>query len=234
MTSIAGDLTTLAPGARVELFVVDATGIGGPVVRFYNGVNANSQPLVWQGATYEPMPIEAEGFEVRADGPAARPTVRVSNVGGLIGAFARAYRNLQGALLVRKRTRVKYLDALNFPGGVNPTADATAALADDVWRFDRVARRNRALIEWELVSPIDLEGVMLPGRQIRISVCGSAYRSAECGYTGGPVAKADDTPTADPAQDKCSLHISGCKLRFGANAELPIDIFPGAGVLRNA
>ena len=232
--SIAEELTKLTPSARIELFVVDATSLGGDVDRFYNGTNALSQPLVWQGETYFPMPIEAEGFEVRADGPAARPTIRVSNVGGLVGALAREYRNLQGATLLRKRTRAKYLDAVNFAGGVNPSADPTAHVADEVWRFDRVARRNRQLIEWELVSPVDLEGVMVPRRQIRVSVCGSVYRSAECGYAGGPVAKADDTPTSDPLLDKCSLHASGCKLRFGASAELPIDIFPGAGVLRNA
>lgn len=232
--SLADELTKLAPSARIELFVLDATALGGAVDRFYNGANALSQALVWQGATYYPMPIEAEGFEVRADGPAPRPVIRVSNVGGLVGALARAYRNLQGATLVRKRTRAKYLDAVNFAGGVNPSADPTAQIADDVWLFDRVARRNKQLIEWELVSPVDLQDVLVPRRQLRISVCGSVYRSAECGYAGGPVAKADDTPTADPAQDKCSLRTSGCKLRFGASAELPIDIFPGAGVLRNA
>lgn len=234
MTTLAAELTKLAPSERIELFVVDASAIGGTVERFYNGTNALTQALVWQGNTYDPMAIQAEGFEVRADGSAPRPTIRVGNVGGLTGAFARMYRNLQGATLIRKRTRAKYLDAVNFAGGVNPTADPTAALADDVWRFDRVSRRNRLVMEWELVSPIDLEGVLVPGRQIRVSVCGSAYRSAECGYTGGPVAKADNSPTSDPLLDKCSLHTSGCKLRFGAHAELPIDIFPGAGVLRNA
>jgi lambda family phage minor tail protein L len=59
------------------------------------------------------------------------------------------------------------------------------------------------------------------------------YRDPEgCGYAGGAVAKVDDTATTDLAQDDCSRRVSGCKLRFGATAELPIGIFPGAGVLR--
>ena len=231
--SIAAELAQLAPSARVTLYVVDATALGGSVLRFHNGANELSQPVVWQGLTYTMLPIEADGFEVRADGPAPRPTLRVGNKDGLMGALAREYRNLAGATLTRKRTRAKYLDAVNFEGGINPTADPTAAYPDDVWRFDRMSRRDKFLVEWELVSPFDAEGVLLPRRQIRVSVCGSAYRSAECGYAGGPVAKADDTPTSDPALDRCSLKISGCKLRFGASAELPIDIFPGAGVLRN-
>jgi phage-related protein len=32
--------------------------------------------------------------------------------------------------------------------------------------------------------------------------------------------------------DECSRRVAGCKLRFGATAELPIDFFPGAGLVR--
>lgn len=233
MTTIAEELTLLSPSALVELFVLDATLLGGAVNRFHNGTNPLSQSVVWQGLTYTPMAIEAEGFDIRADGPAPRPMLRVSNQGGVVGALARQYGNLLGATLIRKRTRARHLDAVNFAGGLNPTADPTAAYADEVWRFDRVARRNRELMEWELASPYDMEGAQLPGRQIRVAVCGSRYRSSECGYAGGAVAKADDTATSSLALDRCSLKVSGCKLRFGATAELPIDIFPGAGVLRN-
>lgn len=231
--SIAEELARLTPSARITLFVVDITALGGPVLRFHNGVNELSQPVVWQFETYTMLPIEAGGFERRADGPAPRPTLRVGNAQGLVGALARQYRNLAGATLIRKVTRAKYLDAVNFAGGVNPSADPTAHNPDEVWYFDRVARRDKTVVEWELVSPFDAEGVMLPRRQIRAAVCGSAYRSSECGYAGPPVAKADDSPTSDPAQDRCSLKVSGCKLRFGATAELPIDIFPGAGTLRS-
>lgn len=234
MTTLLDELIKLTPSARIELFVLDATILGGGIERFYNGTNERSQPVVWQGNTYQPMAVEAEGFEVRADGPAARPVVRVSNYGGLVGAWARQYDNLLKATFIRKRTRAKYLDAVNFTSGVNPTADPTASAADDVWSIDRVQSRNKLRIVWELVSPYDLEDAKVPGRQIRLYVCGSEYRSSECGYAGGPVAKVDDTPTSNPLLDKCSLHVSGCKLRFGANAELPIDIFPGSGVVRNA
>lgn len=232
--TIADELARLTPSAKITLYVIDVTPLGGGVHRFQNGANELSQPVVWQGETYTMLPIQAGGFEARADGPAPRPTIKVGNVDGLVGALARQYRNLAGATLTRKRTRAKYLDAVNFAGGVNVSADPTAQYPDDVWRFDRVARRDKFAVEWELVSPWDAEGVMLPRRQIRANVCGSEYRSSECGYAGPPVAKADDSPTSDPAQDRCSLKVSGCKLRFGATAELPIDIFPGVGLVRNA
>ena len=160
--------------------------------------------------------------------------LRVGNQFGLVGAYARQYRKLLGATLTVKVTRAKYLDAVNFSGG-NATASPTTAYPDEVWVVDRMSRRNNQLVEWELVSPFDLQDVMIPRRQIRIHVCGvPRYRSSECGYTGGPVAKADDTPTSDPMLDDCSRLVSGCKLRFGASSELPIDIFPGAGVRRQA
>ncbi|WP_407667109.1 phage minor tail protein L [Myxococcus guangdongensis] len=52
-----------------------------------------------------------------------------------------------------------------------------------------------------------------------------------CGYEGPPVAKADDTPTADPAQDRCGKRLASCKTRFGATSVLPYGE-PGVGLLR--
>lgn len=231
--SIAAELQSLNPSAKLELFVVDATALGvAGLIRLHAGTNKLIQPVVWQGQTYEPAAVSASGFELRGDGPRPRPVFAVGDVFGVIGALARQYGNLAGARLTRKRTHARYLDAVNFPGGVNPTADATAQYPDELWIFDRVRERDGTAVVWELVSPIDLEDVLLPGRQVRSTTCGSAYRSSECGYAGGPVATVDDVPTAVAALDECSRTIAGCKLRFGATAELPIDIFPGAGLVR--
>jgi len=231
--SIASQLQALAPSAKIELFVVDATALGAPEVwRFHNGTNALSQAVVWQGQTYQYIPVEASGFELRADGPRPRPALRVGDVFGVLASNLRLFDDLAGARLTRKRTHVRYLDAVNFPGGVNASADPTAQYPDELWIFDRVTSRDGEHVAWELVSPLDLEDVMLPARQVRNAICGSVYRSSECGYAGGPVATVDDVATADPALDDCSRRVSGCKLRFGATAELPIDFFPGAGLVR--
>jgi lambda family phage minor tail protein L len=230
--TIAAETLTLTPSAMVELYVIDLTPLGAPVLRYAPQTNALGGPVVWQGQTYQPYPIEARGFAATTDGPAPRPTLRVSNVLGQLGALVAQHGDLIGGRFVRRRTRARFLDAINFPGGVNPTANPTAQYADDVWSIDRLAHRDLELIEWELCSPIDLEGAMVPKRQLRRHVCTSRYRSPECGYAGGPVAKADDSPTSVLAEDRCSLRTSGCKLRFGATGELPIGIFPGAGLLR--
>lgn len=229
---IAQELQSLSPSARLEFFVIDATEQGAPEVwHFHNGTNALRAAVVWQGQTYDYLPIEAAGFELRADGPRPRPRLVVGDVFGTIAAYVREFEQLAGAKLWRKQTQARFLDAVNFAGG-NDEADPLAQYRDELWIFDRITSRDGTHVAWELVSPIDLENVLLPARQVRRSLCGSLYRSTECGYAGAAVAKIDDTATSSLALDDCSRRVSGCKLRFGATAELPIDIFPGAGLIR--
>lgn len=232
MSSIASEVTTLSPSAEIELFELDVTMLGGAVHHFHNGKNKLFAPVVWRGVSYTCWPIQASGFEMKADGPLPRPRLRIGNVDGMVGVLVRQYRKLKGARLIRRRTLVRYLDAINFPGGVNPGADPDAGHPDDLWTVDRLAANNYQLVEWELASPLSLEGRTLPHVPVQGASCLVRYRSGRCGYAGGPVATADDTPTSDADLDDCSLTVAGCKLRFGANAELPIFIFPAVGLVR--
>jgi lambda family phage minor tail protein L len=232
--SIAQDLTQLEVSGKIELLVIDAASVGGQIYYFVNGINALLQPVVWQGQVYQPFPIEATGFDLQSTGPMPRPKLSASNVLSLIGVLIRDYKRLEGCKVVRKRTLIKYLDAVNFPGSINPTADPNAFYPDDIYFIDRVLSRNKTQVQWELASPMDVAGVQLPRRPIQARACWWGYRSTECGYTGGAVATADDTPTSTPALDSCGHRLSSCKLRFGAYAELPFGGFPGAGIIRNA
>lgn len=108
-----------------------------------------------------------------------------------------------------------------------PTADPNQYLSRDVWVVDRKSSENRVFIEFELAAPIDVAGVMLPRRQVVANVCAWRYRSAECGYAGGPVADRDDNPTNNPALDACGKRLASCKLRFGQTGVLPYGGFPG-------
>jgi lambda family phage minor tail protein L len=238
----------------VELFELDTTIYpGGSVLRFHAGINGLSAYVTFNGQQYVPLPIEAEGFEWSGSGPLPRPTVRVANVTGLMGAAVREMEDLIGCKLTRRRTFVKYLDAVNFEGGVNPTADPSAEFTKDVFYVNRKASENKFMIEFELASMLDVQGVKLPKRIVAPNVCSWGYRSAECGYVGGPVADKDDNPTTNPELDQCSKRTTGCKLRFTkaalaaqsatapqgrlevtfvARAGLPFGNFPGAGLLR--
>ena len=231
-TAIRSEIQKLAPSAVIELFVLDLSLFSQGSVYFHAGTNSLQQRLTWQGKTYEAFPIQVEGFEFNGNGQIPRPKLKVANVTGAITAMVLIYQDLVGAKITRKRTLAKYLDAVNFPGGVNPTADPTAEFADDIYYIDRKSRETRDVIEFELAASFDLEGVNLPRRQIVQNVCPWRYRSSECGYTGTSYFDANDQSVASSTQDICGKRLSSCQARFGQNAELPFGGFPAAGLFR--
>jgi len=229
---IESDIQKLDPGATVEMFVLDATAIGGDVIRWHSGVGYAGNDLVWAGDVYTRFPVEASGFEKNTKGALPQPKIKVANILGLIGALARGLDDLRGAKVIRKRTFTKYLDAVNFPDGVNPQADPNCGFQDEVWFVDRKSGENGIFVEFVLSSAFDVRGVKLPRRQCIQNTCPSIYRGAECGYTGDPVADKNDQPTTDPTKDSCGKRLVSCKLRFGQFAELPFGGFPGVGLIR--
>ena len=234
--TIQQEIHALAPGAIVVLYELDATAQGGAITRMHAGTNGLRQPVVWQGQTYQPFPIEADGFEFSGKGQLPRPVVRVANAMGVLSVLVRNYQDLIGAKFTRRRTMAKFLDAVNFPGGVNPTADPTAALPDDVYFIDRKATENKVVVEFELAAAFDVAGVQLPARYITQNVCAWRYRvndeSSGCPYSGTVYYDASDRPVASAALDVCGKRLSSCKARFGAAAVLPFGGFPAAGMTR--
>lgn len=230
---IRGDVQTYEPGSIISLFELDLSALpGGPGEPLYfcpAGPNSLGASVVWQGITYQSFPIEATGFEWTGKGPIPRPTIRASNIAGSITYLLLNYQDMVGAKVVRRRTLVKYLDAVNFSGG-NTSADPTAHFPDDIFYIKRKVRENKQMVELELGSSMDVQGIMIPLRQIIANVCTWQYRSTECGYAGGAVAKVDDTPTADINLDSCGKRLTSCKKRFGDHGQLPTSAFPSAGL----
>lgn len=112
--TLEADIQGLEPGALMEMFVLDATALGGTVYRFHAGVNGFGSDLRWQGFTYQKWPVSLDGLEWAGRGNIPRPTLTASNVTGLMSALALAYEDLVGATVTRKQTLAKYLDAANF------------------------------------------------------------------------------------------------------------------------
>ena len=231
-SAIHAEIQKLAPSAVIELFVLDLSLFGQGMVYFHAGTNALQQRVVWQGKAYDAFPIQVEGFEFNGNGQIPRPKLKVANVNGAITALVLTYQDLVGAKITRKRTLAKYLDAVNFPVGVNPTADPSAEFADDIYYIDRKSRETRDVIEFELAASFDLEGVNLPRRQIVQNVCPWRYRSSECGYTGTSYFDANDQRVNASSQDICGKRLSSCQARFGQTSELPFGGFPAAGLFR--
>lgn len=232
MSPVRADVQILEPGNLIEVFDLDITAIfpGTSIQRFspYN----QSAAIVWKGVSYPPWPIQAEGFLRTGDKP-PNPIVNVGNTNGAITALCLQFDDLVGAVLTRRRTFAQYLDAVNFPGGVNPTADPTQEMPSEIWYVERKASEDPFYVKFELASAMDFNGVKLPRRQIIANHCPWKYRSAECGYTGGAVAKIDDSPTIVLAEDICGKRVSSCKKRFGETGVLNHGGFAAAGLMRS-
>ena len=228
--TIHQDIQSLAPSALLEFFELDMTAQGGSKLYFHAGTNELGSPVVWQGVTYQPMPIQAEGFDITARGQLPRPKLRVANIEGIISQIL-ADNDIAGAKITRRRTFARYLDAVNFESG-NPSADSSAEFPEDIFYIDRKTAENQAFVEFELSSSFDVTGVQLPRRQIIQNSCPWKYRSPECGYTGGAVADQLDSPTSVMSEDACGKRLDSCKLRFGETGVLPFGGFPAAGLVR--
>lgn len=224
--SIQEDLSTLEPGGQVTLYEVDGSAFGAGVLRFHSHLQAGA--IWWQGRQYDPWPVNATGFEFNSDKP-PQPTLSIGNNNRLATILCSMFEDMVGAIVTRRRTLVKYLDAKNFPGG-NATADPSEGMRDEVWRIERKLSESFQAVEFQLTSAMDFQGQRLPRRQMIAGQCAWQYRSAECGYTGGAVADKEDRPVSDVRVDMCSKRISGCKLRFGENEELPFGGFPGCAM----
>jgi lambda family phage minor tail protein L len=230
--SIVSELQSLAPSAIIEVFQLDATAFGGDVYYFHAGTNGLRQNITWQGQEYVAYPIQMSGFEFSAGGQLPRPQMVVSNVTGAITALVLAYNDLLGAKVTRKRTMAKFLDAVNFTGGVNPNADPDAEFNDDIFFIERKTSENNQAVSFELSASFDVQGVKLPRRQIVQNICPWKYRGAECGYTGTNYFDSNDNSVASSSLDVCGKRLSSCEVRFGVNNELPFGGFPAAGLIK--
>lgn len=172
------ELQSLTNKSIIELYtltLVSSLHGSSDVTRFHAGVGMNSNAsIIWQGNTYDKFPISAQGFEYSGRGSLPRPTITVSNILGTITALMLSvnettpFNDLQGAKFVRIRTLSRFLDAANFPSNINPfgTPDNTAELPQEVYYIDRKTLETRDIVQFELVSALDLQGVRAPKRQV--------------------------------------------------------------------
>ena len=229
---ITEDIQGLEPGEKVELFELDATGIGGDFFRFHGYQTGENW---WQGKEYSAWPIQAEGFARTGEAQQPSPTLSLGNVDGSISALCVYFDDLVGAKLYRHTTLGKYLDAKNFPDG-NPTADPNEAFPSELWYIEQKKAESNDVVQFELSSALDFNGVQLPRRQIVANVCWwlstGGYRGPYCGYTGTACFDKNDSPVTDPKLDQCGGRLSSCQCRFGEHNPLPFGSFPAADLIR--
>lgn len=218
--SLNSDVQRLYHSGVVALYTLDLTAIAGGVFRFCNFNQTSGANVSFGGISYTAIPIMVEGFEINSSGQIPTPLLKVSNVFGVITGLIGQYEDIVGAKLTRRRTLTRYLDG-------QPAANGGAYFPDDIWYVERKVREDKLMVEFQLASSIDLEGVQLPFRLMLQGTCPWTYRGDGCGYGGGAVANEFDEPTGSSASDKCGKRITSCRLRFGQFGELPFGGFPG-------
>ena len=174
--AIVSNLQNTNPSAIIELFTLalDNSLHGATTVyRFHAGSSLKDNgEIVWAGNSYQRFPIQAEGFAFRK-GILPRPTLTVSNALGTITAILAAVNattagnDLTGATVTRIRTLARFIDAVNFPGNINPygTPDSTAEFPQEIYKIDRKSAENREAVQFELAAVFDLAGIRSPKRQ---------------------------------------------------------------------
>ena len=193
------------------------------ILRFHNmtinfensSSNLNSPTLfnqiIWQGKRYVPFPILIEGFEMMARGTLPKPKLTFTSQNQIesydnffikIKNTVRSIGDIIGLEITRKRTFLKYLDAVNFKskGGIindddfiiDP--DRYAQLNPDIYYVDRKLKENKNVLQYELSSILDLENIKLPLRTLYSEACSFDYRGEGCGYLGIPIANDKDEP----------------------------------------
>ncbi|EHF9644628.1 TPA: phage minor tail protein L [Salmonella enterica subsp. enterica] len=209
--STLNEITKTEQPAKVELWEFDLTTIGGERYFFCNEPNEKGEPVTWQGRQYKLYPVQAQDFEMNGKGPAARPTLVVSNLFGLVTGMVDDLQSLVGARVVRRLVYARFLDAVNFSQG-NPDADPEQEAVAHYF-IEQLSQLTAVTATFVLASPVETEGALFPGRIMLADTCPWEYRSDECGYTGPAVADEFDKPTSDPVKDICSHGARGCVLR---------------------
>ena len=143
-------------------------------------MNSNAK-IIWQGNTYQRLPIVFEGAEFTGRGQVPRPTLTVANLGGiessgsvltvtdllLIVNLTTPHNDLADAKLTRITTLASELDAANFPSSSNPFGTPSSnELPQEIFFIDRKTTETREIVQFELVGALDQSNLKLPKRQV--------------------------------------------------------------------
>ena len=127
--------------------------------------------------TYSAFPVESDGWEVRGSGTGAlpRPSVRFANINQYWSTNLSNFDDLVGARVIRRRTLQKYLTS-------NPPVEFNR----DVYYIERKSKEDAIMVEFELASAFDVQGVKLPRRSIIAARCPWKYKDSDQGGCDWP------------------------------------------------
>ena len=202
----------------------------------------------WNGLEFGYWPFMCEGIEFSST-QQSNPTVAVANLSGVIGAICRAYDQMVNAKVRIIQTSVGFIDARNFPDG-NPDADPNESWVQ-LYYIDQLASEDNEACQFNLSSPLDLQGLQIPTRQVTtfcIWQSRGLYAKGldieeengcnwDLNRAGIKYYDAKGNEIFDPSKDRCGGCVKDCRLRFGQlyedpkAAKLPYGGFPASSLI---
>ena len=183
------ELNKINPSSIIELFELELTvGLhipaGNPnnldtVFRFHAGANLNNfGQIKFNNNLYQRVAVQIEGFEDTGKGTVPRPTLTFSNLGGItkdgtvmtmsdflaIVNLTTPGNDLLDAKVTRLMPLASALDNDNFVGDNPFGTPSTDRLQDRIYFIDRKSIENRQVVQFELVSVLDMQNKRIPAR----------------------------------------------------------------------
>lgn len=196
--------------ALITLF--DITLPSGTIVYFMNGLDDGSTNVYFpqkeiSGSTYPlkeyvAIPIQVEGFESSSSGATARPTLSVANIPVLSRSITNdsdgtddendildilntegitSNEDLLNSRVVVRRT----LFSKTYTSADSAPSSAPIEFPSQTYLIDRVSSENNIMVQFELASPMDIEGVVLPNRVVVGKYCPWKYQGHPLSSDGG-------------------------------------------------
>ncbi len=200
------EILSLNPSTIISLYSIDLTDLllengikntSGSIVenifRFHSQSKLSdlmvSNSIWFQSNEFIASPIRIEGIEQNAKGTLPRPKLSIlvdsSQVSLLSALKQRIFElgDLTGAKVIRQRTFAKFIDGRNFSEPqLNFEPDPNVEFPRDIFYIDRKSVENKYILEYELSSNFDIEGIKLPNRIVAANKCMFQYRGEGCSF----------------------------------------------------
>lgn len=183
MSVPAREARKLEPGTLVEMYEIDLSSLGGPTLYYHPYSKLDPATFTFQGKVFNPWPIDSDGWSTSTEGRLPRPTITVGNINSAVSAMLRLYNDFVGAKVTRRQTFWQYIDG-------QPQADPLREFTPQVFYVNQRTTESVEMVQFELASNFDTEGVKIPRRQMGPS-CPWMYRGTECGFVGSPISDRD-------------------------------------------
>ena len=225
---IGRSLIDIEPSAIIELYEL-YFDVGQEPFRFHAGTNNITKNIIWNGNPYYASAIEVEGFEANLMGRLPRPKVTVANSDFIISNILRDYSDFRNGKFVRVKLFLKYLDNENFENNENPygTPNALHYISKEKYLVSQKIVENKQLVQFELITPFDLQSLETATRAIYGRYCYWQYRGSGCNYQGDLICQENDKDfTIAPNRENGQVLKTNPSSFAAGSFEKTLDKFP--------